>query len=134
MPERIVHCRLLKKDLPGLDRAPFRNELGQRIFEEVSKDAWQMWLKDSVKFINTYRVDLGLVGGAEVHGQAVRHLLRLRAGRGGANGVRPCRGRQERVIRCALRAGQGRSSRTQHSECEFYDVSSIATESVDNSI
>ncbi|HTB72335.1 MAG TPA: oxidative damage protection protein [Polyangiaceae bacterium] len=58
MPERIVHCRLLKKDLPGLDRAPFRNDLGQRIFEEVSKDGWQMWLKDSVKFINTYRVDL----------------------------------------------------------------------------
>jgi Fe-S cluster biosynthesis and repair protein YggX len=58
MPERIVHCRLLKKDLPGLDRAPFRNELGQKIFEEVSKDGWQMWLKDSVKFINTYRVDL----------------------------------------------------------------------------
>jgi Fe-S cluster biosynthesis and repair protein YggX len=58
MPERIVHCRLLKKDLPGLERAPFRNELGQRILEEVSKDGWQMWLKDSVKFINTYRVDL----------------------------------------------------------------------------
>ena len=58
MPERIVHCRHLKKDLPGLDRAPFRNELGQKIFEEISKDAWQMWLKDSVKFINTYRVDL----------------------------------------------------------------------------
>jgi Fe-S cluster biosynthesis and repair protein YggX len=58
MPERIVHCRLLKKDLPGLDRAPFRNELGKRIFEEVSKEAWQQWLKDSVKFINTYRVDL----------------------------------------------------------------------------
>jgi Fe-S cluster biosynthesis and repair protein YggX len=58
MAERIVHCRLLKKDLPGLERAPFRNELGQRILEEVSKDGWQMWLKDSVKFINTYRVDL----------------------------------------------------------------------------
>jgi Fe-S cluster biosynthesis and repair protein YggX len=58
MPERIVHCRLLKKDLPGLDRPPYKNDLGQRIFEEVSKDGWQQWLKDSVKFINTYRVDL----------------------------------------------------------------------------
>jgi Fe-S cluster biosynthesis and repair protein YggX len=58
MPERIVHCRLLKKDLPGLDRPPFRNDLGKRIFEEVSKEGWQQWLKDSVKFINTYRVDL----------------------------------------------------------------------------
>jgi Fe-S cluster biosynthesis and repair protein YggX len=56
--ERIVHCRLLKKDLPGLKRAPYRNELGKQIFEEVSQEGWQQWLKDSVKFINTYRVDL----------------------------------------------------------------------------
>jgi Fe-S cluster biosynthesis and repair protein YggX len=58
MPDRIVHCRLLKKDLPGLDRPPFRNDLGKRLFEQVSKEAWQQWLKDSVRFINTYRVDL----------------------------------------------------------------------------
>jgi Fe-S cluster biosynthesis and repair protein YggX len=58
MADRIVHCRLLKKDLPGLERAPFKGELGQRLFAEVSKDAWQLWLKDSVKLINTYRVDL----------------------------------------------------------------------------
>jgi Fe-S cluster biosynthesis and repair protein YggX len=58
MPDRIVHCRLLKKDLPGLDRPPFRNDLGARIFGEVSKEGWQRWLQDSVRFINTYRVDL----------------------------------------------------------------------------
>jgi Fe-S cluster biosynthesis and repair protein YggX len=58
MTDRIVHCRLLKKDLPGLDRPPFRNELGQKIFAEVSKEGWQAWVKDSVRFINTYRVDL----------------------------------------------------------------------------
>jgi Fe-S cluster biosynthesis and repair protein YggX len=58
MPERLVQCRLLKKELPGLDRPPFKGDLGQRIFAEVSKDGWQQWLKDSVRFINTYRVDL----------------------------------------------------------------------------
>ena len=58
MSERIVHCRLLKKDLPGLDRVPYRNELGQKIYEEVSKEAWAKWLQDSVKYINTYRIDL----------------------------------------------------------------------------
>jgi Fe-S cluster biosynthesis and repair protein YggX len=58
MPERIVHCRLLKKDLAGLERPPFKGELGQRIFAEVSKEGWQQWVKDSVRFINTYRVDL----------------------------------------------------------------------------
>ncbi len=42
----------------GLERPPYRNELGKRIYEEVSKEAWEMWKRDSVKFINTYRVDL----------------------------------------------------------------------------
>ncbi len=55
---RLVHCRKLGKELPGLDRPPYRNELGKRIYDEVSKEAWEMWKKDSVKFINTYRVDL----------------------------------------------------------------------------
>ena len=63
MAERIVHCRMLKKDLPGLDRPPYKNELGQKIYAEVSKTAWQQWLADSVKYINTYRVDLASAEG-----------------------------------------------------------------------
>jgi Fe-S cluster biosynthesis and repair protein YggX len=55
---RMVKCRKLGKELPGLSRQPYKNELGKRLFEEVSQEAWNMWLKDSVKFINTYRVDL----------------------------------------------------------------------------
>ena len=55
---RIVHCRKLDKDLPGLERPPYKNELGKRIFEEISQEAWEMWKKDSVKYINTYKVDL----------------------------------------------------------------------------
>ena len=56
--QRIVHCKKLGKDLPGLPKPPYKNELGKRIYEEVSQEAWAMWVKDSVKFINTYRVDL----------------------------------------------------------------------------
>jgi Fe-S cluster biosynthesis and repair protein YggX len=56
--ERIVHCHKLGKDLPGLAKPPYKNELGKRIYEQVSKEAWDGWIKDSVKFINTYRVDL----------------------------------------------------------------------------
>jgi Fe-S cluster biosynthesis and repair protein YggX len=55
---RLVMCRKLGKELPGLAKPPYRNELGKRIYEEVSKEAWDMWIKDSVKYINTYRVDL----------------------------------------------------------------------------
>lgn len=61
--DRIVHCRKLDKDLPGLTRAPYRNELGQKIYEDVSKEAWDGWLKESVKYINTYRVDLSTTEG-----------------------------------------------------------------------
>ncbi len=55
---RLVKCVKLGKELPGLARPPYKNALGQRLFDEVSREAWDMWLKDSVKFINTYRVDL----------------------------------------------------------------------------
>jgi Fe-S cluster biosynthesis and repair protein YggX len=63
MAERIVHCRLLKQDLPGLDRLPFKTELGQKLYDEVSKQAWQQWLKDSVKFVNTKGWDLASSAG-----------------------------------------------------------------------
>jgi Fe-S cluster biosynthesis and repair protein YggX len=55
---RLVKCRKLGKELPGLAKPPYKNELGKRIYDEVSKEAWDMWIKDSVKYINTYRIDL----------------------------------------------------------------------------
>ena len=38
---RIVHCKKLDKDLPGLERPPYKSDLGKRIFEEVSQEAWE---------------------------------------------------------------------------------------------
>jgi Fe-S cluster biosynthesis and repair protein YggX len=55
---RLVMCRKLGRELPGLSRPPYKNELGKRVYEEVSQEAWEQWKKDSVKYINTYRVDL----------------------------------------------------------------------------
>jgi Fe-S cluster biosynthesis and repair protein YggX len=63
--ERMVQCRKLGKLLPGLSKPPFKNELGRRLYEEVSKEAWDQWLKESVRYINTYRVDLGSREGQE---------------------------------------------------------------------
>lgn len=37
---------------------PFDNDLGQRIFDEVSFDAWKMWLEHSKMIVNEYRLDL----------------------------------------------------------------------------
>lgn len=57
-PNRLVHCIKLDKELPGLARPPFPNEVGQLVYERVSKEAWDLWLQESVRYINTYRVDL----------------------------------------------------------------------------
>ena len=58
--ERTVHCIKLGKDLPGLEKPPFSGEIGQKIFEHVSKEAWQMWANDlQIKVLNEYRLDMG---------------------------------------------------------------------------
>ena len=42
----------------GLDKQPIKGELGLRVFENVSKEAWKMWLEHSKMLINEYRLDL----------------------------------------------------------------------------
>ena len=43
MAERVVKCVKLQRELPGLEHPPFSGELGQRIFENVSAEAWGMF-------------------------------------------------------------------------------------------
>src|SRR5580698_3754500 len=53
---RKVFCVKFQKELPGLDAPPWPGELGQRIFENVSADAWKLW-EDRMKMIlNEYRL------------------------------------------------------------------------------
>jgi Fe-S cluster biosynthesis and repair protein YggX len=60
---RMVQCKKLGQLLPGMKRPPYRNEFGQQLYNEISQQAWDQWLKDSVKYINTYRVDLATPAG-----------------------------------------------------------------------
>ena len=53
---RMVNCVLLGKEAEGLDRPPYPGELGKRIFENVSKEAWQQWLRQQTMLINEYRL------------------------------------------------------------------------------
>jgi len=53
---RTVQCVFLKQEAPGLDRPPYPGELGKRIFENVSKEAWARWLKQQTMLINEYRL------------------------------------------------------------------------------
>lgn len=55
---RTVHCVKLGIDSEGLDRPPYPGELGQRLYQQVSKAAWQQWLQHQTRLINEYRLVL----------------------------------------------------------------------------
>lgn len=54
---KTVHCVKLNKAAEGLDRAPYPGPLGQRILENVSKEAWQGWLRSQTMLINENRLN-----------------------------------------------------------------------------
>jgi Fe-S cluster biosynthesis and repair protein YggX len=53
---RKVKCALLGIEADGLDYVPYPGPLGQRIYENVSKQAWQQWLAHQTMLINEYRL------------------------------------------------------------------------------
>lgn len=55
---RTVQCIKLGEELEALDFPPIPGELGQRIYESVSKEAWQAWIKQQTMIINENRLNL----------------------------------------------------------------------------
>lgn len=56
---RKVFCAKFKKELPGLEKPPFGGDMGKKIFEQVSAEAWQQWSKDmQIKVLNEYRLNM----------------------------------------------------------------------------
>lgn len=53
---REVDCVKLKTRGEGLAKAPYPGELGQRIFDHISKDAWQQWIQQQTILLNEYRL------------------------------------------------------------------------------
>ena len=56
---RTVHCVKLDRDLPGLEAPPLGGELGQRIFDNVSQQAWEMWEQQATLLMNHYGLSMG---------------------------------------------------------------------------
>ena len=54
----MVKCVKLQRELPAIPYKPFDDELGQRIYDNVSAEAWSMWLEHSKMIVNEYRLDL----------------------------------------------------------------------------
>lgn len=55
---RFIQCAKLQRELEGMPFKPFDNELGQRIYDTISFEAWQMWLEHSKMIVNEFRLDL----------------------------------------------------------------------------
>jgi Fe-S cluster biosynthesis and repair protein YggX len=55
--QRMVKCVKLGRELPGLAAPPLKSELGQRIYDNVSQEAWRMWLGTQTMLMNEYRLN-----------------------------------------------------------------------------
>lgn len=58
MAERMVMCSKFRRELPGLEFRPYPGELGERIYENISRHAWDMWQQQAVIIINHYGLNL----------------------------------------------------------------------------
>lgn len=57
---RTVVCSKFKRELPGLEKAPFAGDMGKKIYDSVSQEAWGQWNKDAqIKVLNEYRLNMG---------------------------------------------------------------------------
>jgi Fe-S cluster biosynthesis and repair protein YggX len=56
---RKVFCAKFQREMPGLDELPFEGHpIGQRIYDNVSKEAWKMWIEHMKMLMNEYRLNL----------------------------------------------------------------------------
>lgn len=54
----MVKCVKFQKEMPGLDEQPFDNDLGKKIYDNVSHEAWELWKEHLKMIINEYRLNL----------------------------------------------------------------------------
>ena len=55
---RLVFCEHFQKELEGLERPPYPGEIGERIYNSVSKNAWQMWIEHQTMLINENKLSM----------------------------------------------------------------------------
>src|ERR1700748_1827486 len=55
----MVQCVKFGKQMKGRDRVPWKCDIGQRIYDSVSKEAWKMWIEHMKMLMNEYRLNLG---------------------------------------------------------------------------
>jgi len=56
---RTIYCEKLRREAPGLEEVPFPGELGQRIYDHISAEAWSLWEEESRRIIDEQELALG---------------------------------------------------------------------------
>ena len=56
-PVRMVKCVKFGREMPGLNRAPWKGDLGKRVYENVSQEAWKLWVEHSKMLMNEFRLN-----------------------------------------------------------------------------
>ena len=54
---RMVKCVKFGREMPGLEETPWTGDIGKRVYENVSKEAWKMWIEYSKMVVNEYRLN-----------------------------------------------------------------------------
>jgi Fe-S cluster biosynthesis and repair protein YggX len=78
---RMVSCVKLGRNLPGLDEPPFDGPLGQRIYENISEEAWRQWGEHCKMILNEYRLNPAHREAQEI---IVKHMEDFLFGQGAA--------------------------------------------------
>lgn len=86
---RMVMCKKLKAELPGLPFKPFKDDFGQLLYDNVSMQAWQQWLRESPRYVNTYGIDLQSREGQEFMRQQMRVFFGFDEGEQASTAWRP---------------------------------------------
>jgi len=71
----MVNCVKLKRRLPGLAKPPLPGELGQRIYDNISQQAWEMWQEHSRLLINHYGLNLADPDSRQILRQEMERFL-----------------------------------------------------------
>jgi Fe-S cluster biosynthesis and repair protein YggX len=56
-PVRMVKCVKFGREMPGLDRIPWKGEVGKKVYDNVSKEAWKLWVEHSKMVMNEFRLN-----------------------------------------------------------------------------
>lgn len=72
---RMVQCAYLKKEAPGLAYAPYPGELGKRIYQTISAEAFELWKRHQTMLVNENRLSLADAGARQYLAQQMEQFL-----------------------------------------------------------